>query len=344
MAKKGLWRSNNNDTTIRRHDLSSLLPLEVPISIDVEASSVCCLKCRYCPQSLDNNVKKSINIGNNGMMDLGLFREIVSQIKDFSRPLKNIRFAGFGEPLLNEHIVEMVEIIRESELAETITIFTNGIPLTKDLSDGLVNLVDTFLFDIQGIGTNDYNKWCGVNIDFERLVENIRYLYSIKKKGIVFIKTFKTLVRGKEEEFYKIFNDISDEIGIEDLYEIYPDIDYSELILSKKESAKYMINASKYCSYPWYQMAIDANGRVTACTLPVSKNSNFLFLGDVGKDRLFNMWNGKKMNEIRYQILTKRETIRECKNCKYTDLIPEEDRIDSIINELIEYCSAKCSN
>lgn len=336
-----MWRSNSEGEPIRRHVLADILPMKVPISIDIEASSICCLKCRYCPQSLSNSQKQDINIGNHGVMDFDLFREIVSQIKEFPQKLKNVRFAGFGEPLLNPNIIEMVDYIREADISDTITIFTNGIPLNKEMSRRIANKVDTILFDIQGNGVEDYIKWCGVKIDYDSLIENIQYLHTLNTTGKIFCKTFKSIVQGHEDEFYDRFVDICDEIGIEDLYEIYPEIDYSDMVILEKESTKHEMKASRYCAYPWYQMSIDASGRVTACTLPISKKSDFLYLGNVKDDRLIDIWNGKKLNEIRYRLLTERSLIEECKNCRYTDLTPQEDRIDHIKEKLVMHCMSK---
>ena len=75
-----LWRSNEDGERIRRHKLRDILPLDVPLSIDIEASSVCCLKCKYCPQSLEQSKKKDINIGQNGFMDYVLFRRLIDQL------------------------------------------------------------------------------------------------------------------------------------------------------------------------------------------------------------------------------------------------------------------------
>lgn len=161
-------------------------------------------------------------------------------------------------------------------MSETITIFSNGLPLTKELCDGLAGKVDTILFDIQGTSAEDYRKWAKTEVDFDSLVGNIRYLHRINKGGKVFCKTFKSIVRGKEEEFRRIFEDCCDEIGIEDLYEIYSEIDYSDMVIEEKASD---FHSSRYCPYPWYQMAVDASGRVTACTLPVSKKADFFCLG-----------------------------------------------------------------
>lgn len=50
------------------------------------------------------------------------------------------------------------------------------------------------------------------------------------------------------------------------------------------------------------------------------------------------MWNGKKLNDIRHKLLTDRDHIRECKDCRYTELVPDEDRIDGITDRLMLYC------
>lgn len=124
--KASLWRENKEGQPKRRHNLSELLPMKEPISIDIEASSACCLKCRYCPQSLSADEKKHINIGNNGVMDMTLFVQVVEQLKEFGGPLKNIRFAGFGEPLLNPGIVEMVDYLRNGGCRKPLRFFRTG--------------------------------------------------------------------------------------------------------------------------------------------------------------------------------------------------------------------------
>ena len=68
-TKQTMWRANRTGEPKRRHMLKEILPLEVPLSLDIEASSRCCLKCRYCPQSLSDAKKKELNLctgGTNG--------------------------------------------------------------------------------------------------------------------------------------------------------------------------------------------------------------------------------------------------------------------------------------
>ena len=337
-----MWRTNTEGEPIRRHMLKEIVPMNVPLSLDVEASSVCCLACKYCPQSLNGEVKKRINIGANKLMADDTFYKIVEQCKRFPQPLKNIRFAGFGEPLINRSLPKWISLIKREKVAETVTIFSNGIPLSKDFANELIESgVDTFLFDIQGVSDEDYEQNAGRRIEFRELYDNILYLYSLKEQSKVFIKTFKFIIQGKEKEFFHLFEKCADEIVIENVYEIYPEIDYTGMITEEKETCGVEFNSSKFCPWPWYQLSISANGKVTACTLPISKTSDFLIVGNVNSESLVDIWNGEKLNNVRYRLLKEREAIMECKNCKYTEMLPKEDIIDTEVDRLIQYCEGK---
>lgn len=341
--KQAMWRSNTEGEPIRRHVLKDMLPLDTPLSMDIEAASMCCLRCKYCPNSLSDEKRRVLNIGQNGLMPYSLFEDIVEQCKAFPHRLKNIRFAGFGEPLLNHDLAQMVSTVKREKVADTVTIFTNGIPLTHALSEELVKAgVDTFLFDIQGINAEDYARIANTRIDYGKLHENIRYLHGLDGRGKIFIKTFKFIIEGREDRFFGLYENFSDEIGIENVYEISPEVDFTGMITDEKETCGVEFISSDYCSYPWYQMAINSKGDVTACPLPASKSSNFLGLGNINEVRLADIWRGRKLNEIRRKLLEARHSIKECRNCKATaDIMPQEDRIDEIVPQLLEHCK-KC--
>lgn len=340
--KQSMWRSNSQKEK-RRQMLKDILPLDTPLSIDIEACGACCLKCAYCPQSLTPQQKQEINIGS-GVLSYSLFEKIVNDCTKFDAKLKSIRFAGFGEPLCNSDLPKMVLLAKEMSIAESVIIFTNGIMLTHDLSNKLVKAgVDTFLIDIQGVCEDDYLKHAGTKINFENLLDNLNYLAKLCKSRNtrIFIKTFKFMIENTRERFFELFEPIADEIGIENIYEIYPEIDYTGMITEEKETCGVDFYQSNYCSYPFFQMAINAYGLVTACTLPVSKNTPQLIIGDVGKESLIDIWNGNRLNCVRKMLLEDRSACKACEQCKYTDLMPKEDLIDDIVEQLKLYCNQK---
>ena len=340
--KQSMWRTNTEGEPIRRHMLKEIVPMDTPLSMDVEASPLCTLRCNYCPHSLDLDEKKKLNIGQGSVMSEDVFQKIVEQCKMFPKPLKNIRFAGYGEPLLNSELANWIKLIKKEGIADTVTIFSNGIPLSKEKAEELAEAgVDTLLFDIQGLSDEDYKVNGNRKIDFNNLYDKISYYYRIKKSGKVFIKTFKYIIQGREKEFFDLFDKCADEIVIENIYETCSEMDYEGMITNEKETCGVDFVNTSYCPWPWYQLAINATGVVTACPLPVSKTSDFLIVGNVNKESLIDIWNGEKLNNVRYRLLKERETITECKNCKYTEMLPKEDLIDTEVDRLIQYCEGK---
>lgn len=339
--KQSMWRSNKPGEPKRRQMLKEILPLATPLSIDIEPSGGCFLRCNYCPQSLPVERKKEINIGS-GIMKYSQFEKIVNDCSAFPEKLKSMRFAGFGEPLLNLELPRMIKLAKEKEIAESIILFTNGIKLTKQLAEQLVSAgVDSYLLDIQGISAEDYMKNSNAEVDFENLVENIKFLHNLDGRGKISVKTYKFIIQEKKEKFFEIFEPISDEICIENIYEINNEIDYSGMITEEKETCGEEFFSTRYCAYPFFQMAINAFGAVTACPMPISKSSEELIIGNANKESLSDIWNGEKLNSIRKILLNDRNQCLACSTCKYTDLLTKEDLIDDIVEDLKKYCE-KC--
>jgi MoaA/NifB/PqqE/SkfB family radical SAM enzyme len=340
--KQVMWRSNTGGgNKTRRHMLKDVLPLDTPVSLDIEAAGACCLKCAYCPQSLSVEKKKELNIGT-GVMEFSLFEKMVDECTKFPNKLKSIRFAGFGEPLLNSNLAKMVQLVKEKNIAESVIIFTNGLLLTHDLSEKLVEAgVDTFLIDIQGTNADDYLKYAGTRMDFANLMDNLSYLHGLNQRGKIFIKTYRFIVDKKREEFFQIFEPVADEICIENIYEINKDIDYTGMITEEKEVCGVEFFSSQYCPLPFYAMSINAHGLVTACCLPASKANTQLIIGDLRKQTVKEIWEGTPLNDVRKMLLEDRTQCKSCEECKYTEMLPREDLIDEIVEELKQYCNER---
>lgn len=255
--KQRLWQRNFNGE-IRRQMLRDIVPLTTPLSVHIETSSACCLKCNYCPQSLPLEQRK--NIGH-GVMTMSLFRKVVDDCVEFPKKLKSLRFAGFGEPLLNPKIAQMVSYARDRQMAESIIIFTNALRLSHPLAEQLAGLVDTLLIDIQGTSAQEYQNVANTEIDFDELVDNIAYLYNIPNRRCkMTIKSFKFIADKDREKFFRIFENICDEICIENITRTYPGIDYDGMITDEKEDMGKPFCRSDYCSYPFYQLTVTALG------------------------------------------------------------------------------------
>lgn len=106
----------------------------------IEISSRCNLRCRYCPSpKLDKPVERG---------GMGRAKTDIS-LDDFARALEwarhfnlkgtqgELALTGIGEALLHPHFVELVRMAREALPSNLITFSTNGLLLTPELCEQL---------------------------------------------------------------------------------------------------------------------------------------------------------------------------------------------------------------
>ncbi|MHB8172582.1 MAG: radical SAM protein, partial [Thermincolia bacterium] len=90
-----------------RQKLGDILPLNTPLSIHIQTSNACNFRCNYCAQSLSIEQLKSMDIDRK-LMTYQTFTKIADQIRDFPEQVKVLNLTGFGEPLINKELPEMI--------------------------------------------------------------------------------------------------------------------------------------------------------------------------------------------------------------------------------------------
>jgi len=121
--------------------------------------------------------------------------------------LSEIMYTG-GEPLLHPQIADMVAYVTERQVADRVEIVTNGMLLTHELSDKLIDAgLKRLRISVDGLSSEDYMRYCGVQMDFEQFVEQIQYFYAHKKETSLYIKIINYMVSQPEQrkKFYDIF-------------------------------------------------------------------------------------------------------------------------------------------
>lgn len=342
-AQKISWGEKN------RTQLVDVLPLETPITIGYEASGRCNLKCSYCTQSSHNNPIPKVDL------DLKAFEKSIDSLKKFPSSIKNIVFAVSGEPTLNKDLYTMVEYATKAKIANDITIFTNAVALTPKVSKALIDSGLSILrVSIQALSSQGYQELCGVSVDFDSIIENIRFFYNYKKlkKSVngheckVFVKIVDQSLKepGDKERFYNIFGDISDEIAIETIVPIRLEVEYAsrnDISYSKTMVGEDTLESIQVCAQPYYAMYIRCDGTVNACCIT---DPQHLVIGNIiSNPDLYSIWNlgwdrGTALGEIRYNIL--KQGIKNCEicnKCKYPYYgMHHCDRIDTIRSKLLK--------
>ena len=320
----------------KRVPLQDVIPLETPFFICVDPSSVCNITCNYCVQ-FDHKTAKSTNF-HTSIMSLELGRKIIDYLKEFSKPINVLQWYGWGEPLLNRNLPEMIHYAKDSNVALSVETITNGILLTPELSDRLINSgIDRINISVQSMTQEGYLKICGKKIDFEEYVNNIRYLYEHKNSSLtVYVKIADVGLEKPEEEqlFYDTFGDICDEIMVEKIINVRDDAAANENIPQNNGKGVFGQEAydRKVCPYLFYRLFICSDGVCALCNADWYRD---FVVGDVTKQSIKEIWNGPALREIQKRHLRQErhslDLCAKCGNIKYYPI----DNIDAYAKELL---------
>jgi MoaA/NifB/PqqE/SkfB family radical SAM enzyme len=322
-----------------RQELHEIVPLKTPFTVIIEASGYCNLKCVFCKHSLS----KEEMVKNNhdfGLFGRDLFNKFTEQIAEFGEPIKSISFVGEGEPLVNKNLGNMIKELSQKNLAERITVISNGLLLSHERADELADSgLEHFKISVNGLNAEDYKKNCGRDIDFDKFVSNISYFYNNKKGVRISIKTLDTVLGDRsEQEFYDIFGDICDQIVVEHAVAAHPGVDYSKILKPGNSVGKIneITKRPKVCPALFYQLFVSCVGDVYLCC---SQNHGIttenLTLAD---NRLYDIWHSELKRQACIDMLKQDYSgvISKCKSCiTKNNLAYDSDYLDPYTDEIL---------
>lgn len=160
--------SNNQEHDHRRSSERNPLPPMVLI----ELTNVCNLRCAKCPNARTSRQR--------GFIDDALVEKILGDVASANTPTE-IALSGSGEPTLHPHLVEYVRAARRIPNVGVIGFATNGVALTPELSE---NLLDAGLTRLKvSLDTDDAAAYLRLNgkDTYELASANIRRFCEINQ-------------------------------------------------------------------------------------------------------------------------------------------------------------------
>lgn len=109
-------------------------------SIEIETINRCNNSCSFCP------VNRAEDTRPYALMEEGLFETLIRQLSDIEFNGK-ISLYSNNEPLLDKRIVRFHRTVRSILPHSFISLFTNGILLTPEIFDELIEIVDELVID-----------------------------------------------------------------------------------------------------------------------------------------------------------------------------------------------------
>lgn len=149
------------------HRVGRFLPRPVqrrifPTKLVIEPVASCNLSCVFCPQGSMERVR--------GKMDTGEFKVVLDRIPN----LREVTFSWMGEPLLHEHIFDMVEEAASRGLETTID--SNATLLRERYREVLGGDLSTMRISLDGFSQETIEKYRG-GADFEEIKKGIELLF-----------------------------------------------------------------------------------------------------------------------------------------------------------------------
>lgn len=319
-----------------RKKLWELIPLDTPLSVSIETSSICNLKCNYCAQILGKSFEN--HYFKREVMSWETFEVVANQLKKFPSIIKKVHLFRNGEPLLNPKICDMILFLKKNNIAENININSNGILLNKKLSLSLIESgLDTLCISLNGITTEQYRKTCNVGVNTDNLVEQLTFFYENRQNCQLYIKIIDiALNKNEEEKFYKMFSTIADRVYIETACEVYEDVDYTNIIKKKGVNRHgEIVQMPKLCQLLFYSLHILANGDINPCNsikFPIEvKNIHDMSLTDY--------WNSDlRLAFLKLHAMGNRFENKLCNKCRRLE---QELRTEDYLDEHMVYIQKK---
>ena len=315
----------------KRTRLADVLPLATPLVVQIFPVYACNFRCNYCVFSTKPADRGFVS--DETVMDFGLFAKCVDDMSRFPDKLKVLRFVGMGEPLLHRQLAEMVAYAAKSNITDRVEILTNGSLLTWEMTDSLLKAgLARLIISIQGTSSEKYKQVSGIDIDFERFVENIRYFYDHKGTTQLHLKIIDYALDGPEDEekFYELFGDICDSIGIEYAGPIYPWVDYEEVLQGKDAAVtQFGLPVSEFhiCPQPFFTLQINPDGKVVPCySIDYPR-----IVGDCHDQSVTEIWNNKVFTEFRRNMLD--GALHASKACAVCNIIKHRLFPEDVLND-----------
>lgn len=285
-----------------------------PRQIIIETTSFCNARCLHCEyQKLGRP---------HAHMEMDLYKKIIDECHRFSRYSKNVSLFWIGEPLLDPLFFERVKYAKQKNPLFVI-INSNGSLLTPANCQKIIDSkIDKIIFGVDG-ATKESFEAIRIGLSYQRVVEGIKRLADLKKElnvkipKIVVRMTVTPSTAQEIDLFKKTWQGIADAYYAKTMHVWGGDTIDKDLIKYSYQGIKEQHGKFTPCFYLWESMIIAQDGRVALCCVDARVQEK---IGDLNKETMYDVWRGKRLNQIRKMHLAGRAAeIPICRKCNFPE-------------------------
>ncbi|HEY0654951.1 MAG TPA: SPASM domain-containing protein [Chryseosolibacter sp.] len=318
MGWKRTWNAAQIYSSFQVSRMTSKASIQgMPISVSIEPTTSCNLRCPECPSGLRAFTRPT------GMLQQTLYKNIIDQL---APTLSYLTFYFQGEPFLNSNFLEMVSYASSKDIYTATS--TNAHYLKDEVARKTVESgLDRIIISIDGTSQETYESY-RVGGSLDKVIEGTESI--LKWKKILRSRTphvvFQFLVVGPNEHQVPEVYALAKKLGVDQVVlktaQIYDYHKGSPLIPKQEKYARYRDNGDgtyslknkldNNCWKMWHSCVITWDGKVVPCCF--DKDAHFV-LGDLSKNSFEEIWFSERYNDFRVTLLQDRSQIEICKNC-----------------------------
>lgn len=287
-----------------------------PVSIAIEPTTSCNLRCPECPSGLRSFTRST------GMLSENFFSKMVDELSDH---LIYLTFYFQGEPYLHPRFLEMVQYASRKNIftaTSTNAHYLNDENAKRTIESGL----DRLIISIDGTSQEVYEQY-RIGGSLEKVMEGTRNIVKWRKelKSKTPQIVFQFLVVKPNEHQVEEVKRLGKELDVDDVWlktaQVYDFENGNNLIPSIEKYSRYKkVNSHfeiknkllDHCWKMWHSCVITWDGKVVPCCFDKDARHQ---LGDLTKQSFTEIWNSESYQNFRASLLKSRKEIDICTNC-----------------------------
>ncbi len=293
------------------------VPKGLPMSLSVEPTTACNLRCPECPSGLRSFTRPT------GKISAATFEKIIDELH---KTLIYLTFYFQGEPYLHPQFTDMVHYAHSKRIYTATS--TNAHFLSLENAEKTVKSgLDKLIISIDGTSQETYEAYRKGG-KLQKVIEGTQNMVLMKKKlrSRTPHLVFQFLVVRPNEHQINEVRKLTKEMGVNELQlktaQIYDYQNGSDLLPSDQSFSRYALqNDGSFrikndfkdeCWRMWQGCVITWDGRVVPCCF--DKDAHHV-LGNVLEQDFRTIWQSAEYQAFRTQLFNNRSQIEICKNC-----------------------------
>lgn len=263
---------------------------KLPNKVNFDVCTFCNHKCTFCSNEDKRTLKNQVTINE--------FHNVMNNITKHL-DIQELGLSAKGEVLINKDLIKIIKACKEDYHIPYVYISSNGSLLTKENTNEILEAgLDSIKLSINGITKEEY-KETHQKDDFQKVIENFRYILKLKKEKFPNVKIFISSIINKpkeeiDEAFQKLFK--------EDYKLINNNFKYNITYTPKFEHFSVDNAKLRPCPLALEEIYIDSDCRLGLCCKDYFKEFDF---GSLLTHDFLDIYNSEEMKDIRKMHIEK---------------------------------------